>query len=49
MVSWNGGSLRLAAETACIPDTEGISLPVNIRQSDGILYVDIALRKEEAL
>lgn len=48
MVSWNGESLRLAAQTEYIPDTEGIGLSVNVRRSDDILYMDIPIGKEGA-
>ena len=49
MVSWNGGGLRLAAETNQVPDTEGMPLPVNCRRSEGVLYMDIFSGKEASV
>ncbi len=48
MVSLNDGMLRLAAAAAdTAPDMEGITLPVNVRRSEDILYMDIFIGKEE--
>ena len=41
MVSWNGKGLRLAAETDCAPDAEGLPLPVEFRGSEDVLFMDI--------
>lgn len=41
MVSWYGDGLRLAAETKNEPDTAEISLPVRLRRSEDVLYMDI--------
>ena len=49
MVSWNGTGLRLAAETDQIPDTKELPLPVNMRKSEGVLYMDITSGKEAAV
>jgi hypothetical protein len=45
MVSWNGDGLRLAAEAENEPDASKISLPVRIRRSDDVLYMDILAGK----
>ena len=41
MVSRSGGSLRLAARTDLLPQTEGLPLPVKLRREDDILYMDV--------
>ncbi len=46
MVSWKDGGLRLAADTDKDPGTEEISLPVTLRRSEDILYIDILPGKE---
>ena len=46
MVSGKDDGLRLAAETDHLPDTDGILLPVQMNQSENILYMDILGRKE---
>ena len=47
MVSLNDDILRLAAAADSAPDMEGITLPVNVRRSEDILYLDIFAGKEE--
>ena len=49
MVSWNAGRLRLAAGTDMTPYTEEVALPVSIRRSEDILYMDIFSGEEAAL
>ena len=49
MVSWTGSGLRLAAETDAQPDIAGISLPVRLRKSEGVLYMDIPAGEEAAV
>ena len=44
MVSWNGDGLRMAAETAVLPDLEGSARAF---ESDGVLYIDIPAEKED--
>ena len=41
MVSWEGMHLLLAVPTEYLPDTEGISLPVECHTEEDILYMDI--------
>ena len=41
MVSWNGGALVLATETADIPDLSAFPVPARTREADGILYMDL--------
>ena len=48
MVSWNGVGLTLAAGTDFLPETAKLALPVHLRKSEDILYVDIRAREEEA-
>ena len=43
MVTVHGEGLRLAAPAETVPDTGGISLPMCLRQKDGILYMDVLL------
>lgn len=45
MVSWHGNGLRLAAEAENEPDTSEILLPVRLRRSEDVLYIDILLGK----
>ena len=47
MVSLNDDILRFAAAADTAPDTEEIMLPVNVRRSEDILYLDILVGKEE--
>ena len=35
------GSLRLAARTDLLPQTEDLPLPVKLRREDDILYMDV--------
>ncbi len=46
MVSSTKTGLRLAAETDCLPETKGISLPVNCRNVEGILYMELTAGRE---
>ena len=46
MVSWNGESLRLTAETETPPDPAGMALPVRFRRDEDVLYIDIFAGKD---
>ena len=46
MVSWNGESLRLAAETDTVPDIDCVSRTVRILKSEDVLYMDILVGKD---
>ena len=46
MVSSTKTGLRLAAETDYLPETKGISLPVNCRNVEGILYMELTAGRE---
>ena len=48
MVSWYGDGLRLAAEAESEPDPATICLPVRIRKSEDVLYMDILSGKDGA-
>ena len=48
MVSWYGDGLRLAAEAESEPDPATICLPVRIRRSEDVLYMDIHSGKDGA-
>ena len=43
MVSWEESHLLLAVPTEYLPDTEGISLPVECHTEEDILYMDISV------
>ena len=41
MISWENAHLMLAVPTRYLPDTEGISLPIEYHEEEDILYMDI--------
>ena len=41
MVSWRGGALVLATETAPLPDLSGLPVTVRAREEEDILYLDL--------
>lgn len=45
MVSWAGGVLTLATETAQTPDVKSLPVPVRVREEEGILYMDLFVEK----
>jgi len=45
MVSWYKDGLRLAAETGNEPEISRIALPVRIRRSEDVLFMDILAGK----
>ncbi len=45
MVSLKGGAVVLAADTARVPDTDGLPVSVRTRQEDGILYLELSAGK----
>ena len=47
MVSWKDGALALATEAAGTPDLSGLPSPVQTREEEGILYVDLFSEAKE--
>ena len=47
MVSWNGSTLAMATETSVIPDLSGLPVPVQTREEEGILYMDLLAETKE--
>lgn len=45
MVSWKGNALALATEAAYMPDTAGLPVPVQAREEEDILYMDLSAEK----
>ena len=46
MVSWNETGMCLAAQAEALSDTGSLALPVHLRKSEDILYIDILTEKE---